>query len=167
MSRRILFVVITTAIASAGCSNESDSEGIGSHSEYAETVAKLGGKVIVRLDFSGSKITDDILADLELADTVHSISLSRTAITDRGVVELNRARNLEYVDLTETQVTDKVVDHLKQLPNVCRVRVTIGSNLSNKSYEELFVFFGNRSRNKPCAPHKPVPRLPVEGTSSK
>ncbi|MGO9600262.1 MAG: leucine-rich repeat domain-containing protein [Isosphaeraceae bacterium] len=64
------------------------------------------GRLIVKVDLSGSAVANDDLAVLKTLGKLEALSLRGTRITDAGVPHIAAAGKLRNLDLDQTQVTD-------------------------------------------------------------
>jgi hypothetical protein len=105
-------------------------------SDRAEVI-RQGGRLEVKLNFSGQPMTDGDLAAVPLNDAVTEIDLSRTLVTDEGLVHLKRAQNLTSINLDDTKVTDKGLEHLHELPKLQWVELMGNPQISVEAYDKL------------------------------
>lgn len=96
-----------------------------------EELAALNGlnAHIVRLDLSGTAVTDRGLAALASMPNLRVLRLNETRITDAGVSHLRDVPSLQSVSLFRTQVTNASLEHLASHPQlrqwtVAETRVT-------------------------------------------
>lgn len=113
--------------------------------DYADVVAKFGGRLEMRLDFSNSDITDDDLATLPLSDGVRSIDLSHTKITDAGIEHLKRAPRLEQLNLMGTQITDVSLEHFRGMESLWSVSIE-GTKVSREGHMDLLRLLAPRAQ---------------------
>ena len=130
--RTLIWLLSFATLPFSGCS----CSGVSSQNNYADNISDLGGKAELKIDLSGSDITDEDLKSMDFPDTLVEINLANTAITDEGVEELKRANSLNSVILAHTQITEKSLDHLKEMPNLQT------ANIANKriSFEKMIEF---------------------------
>jgi hypothetical protein len=76
---------------------------------------------LVRLDLSGTQVTDAGLEHLERLTNLTDLYLSGTQVTDAGLGHLRGLTNLEYLYLRDTQVTDAGLEHLKELTKLTKL----------------------------------------------
>jgi len=146
MRHRYLTLIWLLSVATlpfSGCS----CSGVSSQNNYAENISDLGGKAELKIDLSGSDVTDDDLKSMDFPDNLVEINLANTAISDEGVEELKRANNLNSVILAHTKITEKSIDHLKEMPNLR------SANIANKNipFESMTEFTKHLNRNLPTA----------------
>jgi hypothetical protein len=70
---------------------------------------------IVGLDFGGSELKDDHLAEVGKVASLERLYLNSTQITDAGLKHLAGLSKLAHLDVSQTQVTDEGLKHLQGL----------------------------------------------------
>jgi len=100
--------------------------------KVAEAIEKLGGRittlttvkserVVFKVDFRGSKVTDADLKQLKDLKNLQSLYLGNTKVTDAGLKELKDFKNLSFLGLLGTRVTDGGVKELQEALPDCQI----------------------------------------------
>ncbi len=93
-----------------------DLSGIDITDETLELLGKVGH--VTELNFSGSSITDDQVAELndnaEATAFLLKLDLSKTGITDAGIAAMTKFGFLNELNLTGTEVTAAAIDSFKK-----------------------------------------------------
>ncbi len=79
---------------------------------------------LVGLTLTGTNITDDGLAQLQILTGLGDLGLADTRITDCGLAHLEDFKRLEYLSLGKTKVTDDGLVHLQPLQNLVMLNLT-------------------------------------------
>ncbi len=104
--RSVMIGLVAVAVLLGGCSDE----------ENTTKAAEESNTGAVVLDLSGSKTTDEVLAEkLKGLTKLKTLSLDSTKITDAGLVHLKGLTKLKGLDLWNTKITDAGLVHLKGL----------------------------------------------------
>jgi hypothetical protein len=88
--------------------------------DITDQTLELLGKVgrITELNFTGSSISDDQLAELndnvEVTAVLRKLDLSKTGITDAGIAAMTKYGFLADLNLTGTEVTAAAIDSFKK-----------------------------------------------------
>ncbi len=61
---------------------------------------------IVQIDFQGTDVNDDVIANLPSLDTILYVSLAYTDVTDRSIAVITRTRGLRTLSLDGCAITD-------------------------------------------------------------
>ena len=77
--------------------------------------------LLVSLDLSATKVTDQSVATLTAAPNLRMIRLAETEITDVSMDTLSKLSALESINLYGTKVTDAGISKLSALPNLKRL----------------------------------------------
>ena len=91
---------------------------------------------LYKLDFSGTELSDEELAQVLSIEHVRELNLSGTKITDAALRHLVQWEFLERLDLSATAVTDEGVLQLSGQRNLASLRV-FGSQVSYGALERL------------------------------
>ncbi|MFN5315624.1 MAG: hypothetical protein ACK5FF_14315, partial [Planctomyces sp.] len=114
----------------------------------AMPLAKNDTRLTVAFHLADKDVTDDTLAMLKDAASIHSLNLRGTKITDAGLAHLAGLKGLTRLHLEKTAVTDAGLAHLAALPaleylNLYETKVTDAGlpHLAGiKSLRRLFVW---------------------------
>jgi len=106
---------------------------------YAATAQEYGGRVEMHLNFSGTSLTDDELAEIPLGPHTRSIDLSGTKVTDAGLVHLKKCTRLRTLELVDLPITDAGLEHLRDFAeleqvNLKHTQVSIKAQLAFMKY---------------------------------
>ena len=142
-------------------------------------IKKLGGKVtldekqfrkpVVRVNLSGTKVTDAGLVHLKGLTNLRWLDLGDTNVTDAGLVHLKGLTKLERLDLWSTKVSATGFKELqKALPN-CQIRVSAAVRYDLPPGEKLKAVIdieklGGSVRLDEKRPGKPVVRVDLNDT---
>lgn len=87
-------------------------------------IEELGGRVysdeerpgtpVVSVDFSGTRVGDEVLVHLQELPQLEIIDLAGTQVTDRGLVHLKGLLTLKRIRLTGTRVTGEGAQGLRE-----------------------------------------------------
>ena len=91
---------------------------------------------LYRLDFSGTKLTDDELQRLDGFQQIKELNLSNTRITDKSLASWEYRHSLRKLNLSGTQVTDQGILHLLEVPNLASLNVS-GTQVSYAALKKL------------------------------
>ncbi|MFM7831515.1 MAG: hypothetical protein ACKPJD_06970, partial [Planctomycetaceae bacterium] len=114
----------------------------------AMPLAKNDARLTVAFHLSDKDVTDDTLAILKDAASIHSLNLRGTKITDAGLAHIAGLNGLTRLHLEKTAVTDAGLAHIAALPaleylNLYETKVTDAGlpHLAGiKSLRRLFVW---------------------------
>lgn len=98
--------------------------------------SSYGHAPLYKLDFSGTELCDDELAQVLSIEHVRELDLSGTKITDAALRHLDQWDFLERLDLSATAVTDEGVLQLSDRRNLASLRV-FGSQVGYGALERL------------------------------
>jgi hypothetical protein len=88
------------------------------------------------LSVTGSKVSDDGLAQLEGMTSLSRLDLDYTQITDAGLPHLKGLRNLSVLNLSGTRVTDAGLTHLMGLRNLAELDLA-GTQMTDAGLAQL------------------------------
>lgn len=91
---------------------------------------------LYKLDFSGTGLSDEELAQVVPINHIRELNLSGTKITDAAFRHLDQCKLLEQLDLSATAVTDEGVSQLSDQRNLASLRV-FGSQISYDALARL------------------------------
>jgi hypothetical protein len=119
---RSLIPALLGLVLIAGCRGSSRPDAV--QERAAVELEKLGarvlqdedspGKPVVKVDFTGSSVKDDDLAQLRKFPKVRSVDLTGTDISDAGLAHLKEMPQLESVRLFRTRVTPTGIKQLQE-----------------------------------------------------
>jgi hypothetical protein len=106
---------------------------------YDATAQEYGGTVEMHLNFSGTSLTDDELAEIPLGPHTRSIDLSGTKVTDAGLAHLKKCTRLKTLSLVDLPITDAGLEHLRDFAeleqvNLKHTQVSIKAQLAFMKY---------------------------------
>lgn len=96
---------------------------------------------LVRLDLSGSAVTDKGLASIAQLKNLKRLDLSRTAVTDAGIAQLAALKQLEYLNLYGTQITDASLASLRGIESLKKVYLwqTAVTPAASEEFQRAFI----------------------------
>jgi CxxC motif-containing protein (DUF1111 family)/Leucine-rich repeat (LRR) protein len=105
----------------------------------AEVDENRPGKPVVRLNLSGTRVTDTELAPLGALPQLQALDLSQTQITNAGLAALRGLPNLQELDLGINTITDAGLAHLEELTQLqaLSVRFTLLTDAGLAHLERL------------------------------
>ncbi|MCE9552456.1 MAG: hypothetical protein K8T91_03640 [Planctomycetes bacterium] len=115
--------------------------------DYEKKIIALGGRPRLHLDFSGSKLTDDDLANLEALAMVTSMDLSYTNITDKGIEHLKKYPQLEKLTIVSAPITDASIEHFRAMKNLWVVDLD-GTKVSQAGGMQLIKLLAPRANER-------------------
>lgn len=98
--------------------------------------SSYGHAPLYKLDFTGTELSDEELAQVLSIEHVRELNLSDTKITDAALRHLDQWEFLERLDLTATAVTDEGVLQLSGQRDLASLRV-FGSQVSYSALKRL------------------------------